>query len=303
MSLLHGIKSLRDLHPSLSIEVFHYNFGIRAKAADEDEILVRQVCEHWGFKIFVERAKTPPQSQVEARELRLKATKKKSPEACLIEAHHLGDQVETILFRLFRGTGLHGLRGIEPVSKRRGRTVLRPLLKISKAELRDYAESQQICFREDASNFKTDYDRNWIRQDLLPQIKNRFAGVERVISGLSDEVGLLQASWQKALESWEKDAVESTDPLILKSDKLKELSPDFRNRVIHYFFQRRLGVFLSRSQVVELGEKLGAEEAFSFNLPRGIVLRRQRGQNLEFFEGPRASRRMQVTNAESTLLY
>jgi tRNA(Ile)-lysidine synthase len=82
-------------------------------------------------------------------------------------AHHLEDRAETMLFNLFRGSGLTGLAGIRPVRE----DVIRPLLTVSRAEIENYLAKRQIAYRTDHTNAEDIYDRNRIRHHILPRAK------------------------------------------------------------------------------------------------------------------------------------
>ncbi len=91
--------------------------------------------------------------------------------------HHADDQVETILFRLFRGTGPAGLAG---VPRQRGK-IIRPLLSFSKEEILKYLKKRHLKFREDSSNLDTRFSRNAIREDILPEIEKHFPTARQAI--------------------------------------------------------------------------------------------------------------------------
>ncbi len=108
----------------------------------------------------------------------------------LFTGHHLGDQAETILFRIFRGTGLAGLKGIPSIRRDDWLTIVRPLLKISKEQiLKALAElNQPYC--TDATNETNDYSRNFIRNEILKSAHNYFGlPVEEAIARLADHAG------------------------------------------------------------------------------------------------------------------
>lgn len=92
----------------------------------------------------------------------------------LLLAHHQNDQAETLLLRLIRGAGARGLSAM-PASRPLGSgLLLRPLLDASREELEVYAKEQALSWVEDASNQSTDFDRNFIRQEIMPLLKGRW---------------------------------------------------------------------------------------------------------------------------------
>ena len=99
---------------------------------------------------------------------------------CIALAHHLNDQVETVLMRIFRGTGIKGLRGIVD---REG--YVHPMLNFTKQEIRDYASLDRIPYKEDATNFDSEYTRNYIRHEIIPHVKSRFPSFELAVKKLA----------------------------------------------------------------------------------------------------------------------
>ena len=99
-----------------------------------------------------------------------------APDECLLLAHHLDDQMETVLLRLLRGAGPKGLSGIPRRRKLGQGVLLRPLLQFSRQELADYARAGKLRWIEDPSNRDTRFDRNYCRHEILPRIERRWKG-------------------------------------------------------------------------------------------------------------------------------
>ena len=92
----------------------------------------------------------------------------------LLQGHHQDDQVETLLLRMLRGAGTLGLASI-PLQRRLGKgLILRPLLTTPRSELFKFAQAAQLTWVEDDSNFEVDFDRNFLRLEILPLLKKRF---------------------------------------------------------------------------------------------------------------------------------
>ena len=104
----------------------------------------------------------------------------------LFLAHHLDDQIETFFFRIFRGTGMDGIVGIpEERALNEGRLV-RPFLGLSKDLLLTYAKKHKLDFIKDPSNKDTSFDRNYIRKNIIPKIKNRWPNYENKVQSFID---------------------------------------------------------------------------------------------------------------------
>jgi tRNA(Ile)-lysidine synthase len=163
----------------LTIAIAHFNHQLRGKESDEDEAFVREIAKKKKLRCFIENADTLSISEIEkksiqetARNLRynfLSTIRKKLGYDKIATAHNADDNTETILFNVFRGTGVHGMTGI-PVF-RKDLNIIRPLLFASRDEIVGYAGERDIIHREDSSNIKTDYTRNFIRHNLLPLIR------------------------------------------------------------------------------------------------------------------------------------
>ena len=151
----------------------HVNHGLRGEESDGDEAFVRELCGREGIPLRVfffdvkERSRREKLSLEEAGRLcRYEAFREEAKRlggARIAVAHHADDQAETVLFRLFRGTGLQGLCGMRPVHD----GIIRPLLHIRREEILDWLRTEGIEWRTDSSNECMDYARNRIRSELL----------------------------------------------------------------------------------------------------------------------------------------
>lgn len=159
-----------------SLVLTHIHHGVR-KESDEEEELVRSLAQRWKIPCLVHRfrAKEYAEScgesfQTAARKWRYQRWQEDMMrEQCdlLATAHHLGDQAETVLYRLLRGSGTAGLAGMYPVKDR----IIRPLLGFSKAEILAYCEQENLPYALDYSNKHPVYVRNRIRLELLPKLE------------------------------------------------------------------------------------------------------------------------------------
>lgn len=158
----------------LKFEVAHVNYKLRGEESDLDQKLVEDFCLNNSIKFHLyevsEKDRKPENSiQNWARDLRyqfFRNIQKSEKLEYLVTAHHLNDQLETFLINLSKASGIRGLAGI-PANEN---GVLRPLLNVSKEEIYSFAEENNIAFREDASNKKNDYLRNFIRNEIAPKL-------------------------------------------------------------------------------------------------------------------------------------
>ncbi len=157
--------------------VVHCNHRTRA-ASDKDEAFVRRLCQTLQIT-FVNKTRevTKSKSEHALRDFRYQALSEVALQfgaRYIITGHTLDDQVETILFRMLRGTGISGLRGIPKIRVLKGVTIVRPLLCVTKADLLKFLKEIDQGFVVDESNSDVSYKRNFIREELLPIIEHEF---------------------------------------------------------------------------------------------------------------------------------
>lgn len=172
--------------------VLHVNFQLRGAESGRDENFVRALAKTNGMEIFVERFETLEYAKLNgmgiqeaARTLRYQWFEEKRKECqlqfpdkkvLLLTAHHANDNIETVLINFFRGTGIQGLRGITPFQK--DRFLLRPLLPFKKEALIGFAKNNKLAFVEDSSNESNKYTRNFLRNQILPELEGNFPQVK-----------------------------------------------------------------------------------------------------------------------------
>jgi tRNA(Ile)-lysidine synthase len=180
MVLLHLLNATRETF-DLSLIVAHVNHGLRPEESEKEAELVQKEAARLGLpfeygqfnvKEFQKLGGLSPQDA--ARRIRFHffyylLQKHHAQKVAL--GHHADDQVETVLLRLIRGSGLQGLKGMLPI--REGR-VIRPLLEVWREEIQSFAIEKKIPFLLDSSNLKNDYLRNRIRLTLIPLVEREY---------------------------------------------------------------------------------------------------------------------------------
>jgi len=187
VALLRLLCSLRESR-HLDVVCAHFNHQLRGAESDADEAFVRELarsldvpCETGSEDVGVHASEHHLSSEEAARELRLRflrITALKTGAACIATAHTWDDQVETVLFRLLKGTGLRGISGIAP----RTGMFIHPLLAVSKEELQDWLRAQGFAWRDDSSNADVRYERNFVRTSVIPLIETRFPAAKTAIA-------------------------------------------------------------------------------------------------------------------------
>lgn len=155
----------------------HVNHGVN-KQADFWEQHCYETCKSLNINLYVEKLHLKS-IETEIKQFGLEAALRKSrlavwsklllPNDILFLAHHLNDQIETIIFRLLRGTGLPGLTGMKMAYILNNVKYIRPLLKNTRTEILDFAKKHKLTYIEDDSNFDLKYSRNFIRQEIVPK--------------------------------------------------------------------------------------------------------------------------------------
>jgi len=187
MALLHFLYTHKE-ELGIQLAVVNVDHGIRENSAN-DSLFVIKYCEKNGiacypYKVnavqFAEDKKLTLEQA--ARECRYKIFKnlvsKKIVDKIAL-AHHMQDQAETILLNIFRGTGIAGASGMDYV---RDDIYIRPFLNVSRAEISAYITSNDIPYVEDETNQDTDYNRNYIRNKIMPLIRSRWSNADAMIA-------------------------------------------------------------------------------------------------------------------------
>jgi len=186
MVLLDLISKVK--RPSDLLRVIHINHNLE-KASKEWVDFVNNVCEQYNLPLII-KSVYPKQKgfgiEAEARDQRYDKFREIILEnEYLFTAHHLDDQLETTLYRIFRGTGIDGLRSIRKNIKIGKGFLYRPLINVPREVIKEYAELNNIRWINDRSNNNTDLDRNYLRKEIIPQIKQRWPSAQITASRLS----------------------------------------------------------------------------------------------------------------------
>lgn len=232
---LHKLKNENKLSSKLA--ALHINHGINSQA-NSWEKHCKQKAESLGITFFCENITLKTQSksyELEARKARFEVFKKYSkyyPQICL--AHHLDDQVETILFRIFRGSGLRGVMGMKFSRKVGEGRIVRPLLEVPKSALVNYLKSQNIDFITDPSNSDENIDRNFLRNSVLPLIESRWNAASRKIFDFSrlvkEELEILDTLFETSYGNLYR-----TDSLDKR--ELISLNSSLRSKIIRHWLE------------------------------------------------------------------
>jgi tRNA(Ile)-lysidine synthase len=243
------------------VAALHVNYGLR-EGADADQALVQRLCDERGVPLTAERISLPPEGNLQelARDARY-ALAERLAEGDYAAAHTASDQAETVLYRLAISPGSRALHGMAP---RRGRLV-RPLLEVTRDEVREYLRAHGLEWREDPSNADRRFARARIRHDVVDALRELSPAAERTIAEtarqLRDEAEVLDAAVTEAL-------AELAGPAI-SFDALAEHPPALRRLILRALAEQAGGVALSRREADEI-LALGGRGTKSLDLGGGL---------------------------------
>ena len=190
--LLHVLADIVKQQTSLNItlEAFHVNHGI-SQYSDKWEQFCNQLCSNLNVPFFCKKlnlSKVKQQSlEADARDARYAALVEHAGQNTLIAlAQHENDQAETFLLQLKRGAGVAGLASMPAYHSFQGAYFCRPLLKVSQQELANYAKRHKLAWQEDESNKDVNFDRNFLRLNVLPILEKRWPSINKTIARSAD---------------------------------------------------------------------------------------------------------------------
>lgn len=252
--LLHLFNRLAKAH-SLPFTAVHIHHGL-SMHADQWQVFCQELCVKWHISFRSEQVDAKAcvgESREEvARRARYGALHALlSAQDCLITAHHQDDQAETFLLQLFRGAGVKGLAAMAELQALPLGQLYRPLLSFSRTQIMAYAQQHQLDWIEDESNQDTTFDRNFVRQQLLPQIKLRWPQASETIDRSAQLCGEADHLLQEfAALDWQR--VQGTQPATLSVNKLLQLSDARQANVIRYWLQREGHLLPTQRKLMQL---------------------------------------------------
>ena len=184
-----------------------------------------------------------------ARSARLAVFNSFDKNAVIILGHHLDDQIETILFRIFRGTGMKGLSGIKRQSILGSKVVLRPLLNLTKKEIIELLDQERLNYITDESNQDNSFSRNYLRNTVIPKIYKKWPGAKKNISRMANILRKQNILYEYYLEAV-LEKVSDEDGL--KLDELKNLDYFERAELIRIWLDKQSFSTPNESQMKEI---------------------------------------------------
>lgn len=237
--LLHVCQQLRLIKPNLKLQAVHIHHGLSSQA-DSWAQHCQKVCISLAIPcqiIYVDaKAKLGESPEAAARQARYQALANVLlANDYLLTAHHQDDQAETLLLQLLRGAGVTGLAAMPMATSFHTGQLIRPLLDFSRTELLTYAEQHSLSWIEDESNQQLHFDRNYLRQQIIPVLKQRWPQSVRTIARSATHCAAA-AELNTTLAELDL-AVCLHHTASLNIDKLMQLTIMRRQNVIRYWLQ------------------------------------------------------------------
>ncbi len=269
---------------NMEIAAFHLNHNLRGKEANIDEQFCKNLTAQKRIPFFSSSknvklfAKRKRMSIEEAgRELRygeLLKIAKTHNYTKIATAHNADDNAETVLLNLIKGTGIKGLSGIPE----RREKIIRPILVLSKKEILDYLHNKKIKYRTDSSNIENDYQRNYLRNEIIPLIKNKLnPQFDSAVFRTSEII----RGYTSLIDEQIKIAVKNTvtykqQKLIINLIQLEETDVRLYGDVLRKTVRKYFNEELESKNISELLKLIKAQTGREINFPNGIVAVKER---------------------------
>jgi tRNA(Ile)-lysidine synthase len=243
VALLHLLHRLRSQF-KIELAALHLNHQLRGEESEADERFVRELAHSLGVPVYCESAVLPPGNvEEEARSARRSffvRVREREGLARIALGHSRSDQAETVLFRFLRGSGTAGLAGMRPVT---AEGFMRPLLELSRHEIRAWASAEGLAWREDSSNNDPRFTRNRIRIETLPELQERYnPNLEAVLANMATVSAAEEEFWTSEVTALAEN-VARPHPLGIQADvdAMGRLHPALRRRLIRHLLREVKG--------------------------------------------------------------
>jgi len=288
--LLHILDHLKETL-GVSLHVVHLNHMLRGAASDADAGYVSRLAQRLGLPVTV--AERDVLAYKQEHRLSLEEAARQARYDFFAEVatslgarrialgHTAADQMETILMHLVRGSGLAGIRGMQPLVIWRSPAsgtclrLVRPLLDVDREETEAYCQAYVLEPRSDFSNYSLDYTRNRFRHELVPLLEsynpNVGAALLRTARAAADAVSYLE---EQLSLTWDQVVSEQPDRLLLDTMAVAALHPALRRHLLRRVLEQLLGELtdIESVHIEKMIEALGKPAGKKLSLPGGLVL-------------------------------
>ena len=286
LALLHALHSLRP-ETEIRLHGAHLDHGLRGEESAADARFVAAEFRRLGLAGTCERADVPAHRRERklsleeaARDVRYaflaRVAERHGADAVAL-GHTADDQAETVLMRLLRGSGLAGLRGMSPLSRRASAAgsvaLVRPLLDVTRAEVAEFCRELGLAPRDDASNASTDMLRNRVRLELIPHLETYNPSARRALLRLARSSARDLAYLEEQVDAAMSTLASRTDEgLAIDRDAFTRLHPAIQAHALRRAFAMCRGSTrdLGQYHVDEMTRLIRGRAGTSLDLPGGV---------------------------------
>lgn len=267
MCLLHALSQIKT-ECSLELVGAHFNHNWRGDASKNEQIECEKFCKLRNIEFFTQTAPSDSKkTETVARELRydfFEKAQKKYNTNIVFTAHNFEDNAETLIYRISKGTGIVGLKGIQ----QKRANYYRPLIEIKRADIENYCKENNLYPNNDSSNNNTVYKRNLIRHKIIPELKRINPNVVNSINNLSKIAQCELSILDEYLDKIKTDLIQNNT---IKTEKFSELSPALKQKIIYdYIYSSEIDYDfkLIENAVEFLTETIQNKKVSKFSLDR-----------------------------------
>jgi tRNA(Ile)-lysidine synthase len=287
----------------IQVAAFHLNHMLRKKAAFNDEEFCRNFCSEHKIPFYYDRIDVKAAALNEGisveeagrntRYSLLQQTAEKEGFHRIATGHNMDDNTETILLNLFKGTGIKGISGI-PYT--RGK-IIRPLLNISKEDIRLYLQESEISYLTDKSNLTIDYERNFIRNKVIPLVQKRInPSLNEAVFRSSEVLKGIAGYIEKEVQNVSGEIIEEEgDILKLDLEKLTRMDSELIPEILKSTIERNFGVQLTFNDIQSVFSLVDKPSGKGTNLQGGIRAEREREHLVFYILRQEAATHLEIT--------
>lgn len=290
--LLHALVHIGQDY-NLKIYIAHIDHMFRGEESKGDMKFCLDMAESMGLTAFCEEKNIPriakekgisseEAARIERYEFFFRVARENSINKIAV-GHTIDDQAETVLMRMIRGSGMSGLRGMDPVKEMKGMTVIRPLIGVTRREIEDFIREQGVKYRHDSSNEEVVFTRNKVRHELIPYLEDRFnPNIKEVLVNMAEnlraEDDFLDKFSSRKFKIMSKK--NRSGDISVDMGKFKKQPAAIRKRIVRSALRELKGDLrrFTYQHWKEIEELLGARPVNSIvDLPGGIDIKKEKG--------------------------
>ena len=259
--LLHLCYKLREQNNNYVIKAVHINHQLQA-VANEWEEHCADLCNKLNIPLISKKVNIENDArkgtEAAAREARYQVFSEALEEnQYLLTAHHKDDQVETLMLRLLRGTGIEGAAAMKTLRPFAQGWLMRPLLDYSRSELENYARENHLQWVDDPSNNYSAYDRNFLRNELFPQLEKRWPGYRETLSRFAAHAQTNQDLLDQCLAADNQGCLDGSE---LSIASLKQYGIEKQKYIIRHWIDSKSYEMPAEKQLTEIFKLINARQ-------------------------------------------